>query len=304
VTGYLTDLADVLRRAGLAVVEYPDWQSRANKSGGYGEGRPWGVMWHHDAASEGASDQARADYEAVNSPEAPVANLHVMRSGEVWVLAAGRTNTNGKGAGVTWSKGAVPTDSMNSYAVGMELSNTGVGQTYPQAQIDAAIAASNAVNAAYGNLPIDVATHYQWAPNRKIDPAQAAAVEGPWQPRGITGSGTWSDDDLRSECRVRAATPAPPSGDDDMLLYVEVNDAWARFIGTGQINPLVLWQVGYTSGSRADVHRANLPHVEVTKAQLTGCTLVGAPPPADDGGGPARWDATADFYEHVHSNRG
>lgn len=302
-TGFLTDLADVLRAAGLNVVEYPGWQTRANKSGSFGEGRPWGVMWHHDAASASASNQARADYEAVNASDAPICNVHVMRDASVWVLAAGRTNTNGKGSGVQWSKGSVPNDSMNSYAVGMELSNNGVGQEYPAAQIDAAIAASNAINTAYGNLPTDVATHFQWAPTRKIDPARAGAVQGPWRPRALNDSGTWSDEDLRAECRNRAAFPTPPPGGDDMaLLYVEVSDAWARFVGTGQASPLVLWQVGYTSGSRADVQRDNLPHVSVTQAQLSGCTLVGDLPPADDGGGPARW-STANFFEHVPSTR-
>jgi hypothetical protein len=37
---YLTDLADVIRAAGLAVIEEPGWQSRARGSGGYSTRSP------------------------------------------------------------------------------------------------------------------------------------------------------------------------------------------------------------------------------------------------------------------------
>ena len=37
---YLTNLADVLEAAGLRVVRYHGWQTRARGSGGYEQGRP------------------------------------------------------------------------------------------------------------------------------------------------------------------------------------------------------------------------------------------------------------------------
>lgn len=301
-TGYLTDMAAWLRATDrLAVVEYDGWQTRANNSGGFGSGRPWGVMWHHDASSPTSRIQDVLAYEARNASTAPICNVHVDRDATVYVLAAGRTNTNGKGNPVRWSRGTVPADSMNSYAVGMEISNSGVGEPYPRAQIDAAFLVSNTLNAHLGNQPSDVCTHYGYAPTRKIDPARAEGVQGPWVPRSCSSSGTWDLADLIAECNARAAgaPPAPTPLEDDAVLYVEVSDAWARFVATGQADPLVLWQVGYTTGERADVHAANLRHVSVTKAQLSGCSLVGEPPPADDGGGPARWDPTADFYEWI-----
>src|SRR5262245_23525648 len=114
---YLTDLAAWLRAAGLSVVEYDGWTTRARSSGGFDTGRPWGVMWHHTASN--ASPQNDADYMCHGSSDRPICNLMITREGEVWVLAAGATNTNGKGGPWTWSKGQVPKDSMNTYCVGM-----------------------------------------------------------------------------------------------------------------------------------------------------------------------------------------
>lgn len=301
---YLVEADDWLRDAGLHVIEYDGWKTRAKSSGGYTDrSRPWGVMWHHTASNSDAEDDAY--YQCYVSDSRPISNATIDRNGDVWLLAAGPTNTNGKGSKVTWSKGKVPTDSMNSYAWGMEICNNGVGGTYPQAQIDSAFKVSNTINAHLGNRPDDVALHWNWAPDRKVDPAKASAVQGPWKPRSCTSSGTWEVADLKAECLARAAPQPPeppPSGEDEMLLYVEVDDAWARFVATGQIEPeLVLWQVGYVNNEggnpRADVYSRTLRHVTVSKAQLSGCSLMGNPPPEDDGGGPARWNVS-DFYEH------
>jgi len=219
---YLTDLADVLRRAGLRVIEQDGWQKRARSSGGYSDSRPWCVMWHHTASGANASASSDASYMSYGSENKPVANLMIARNGEVWVLAAGATNTNGKGNSRRFSKGTVPADSMNSYAVGMEIQNTGVGQAYSVECINAAFGASLAVCAAYGLAPDDVDCHHTYAPGRKIDPATAAAVQGGWRPSSVNSSGSWSLDDLRAECRRRAAgtapTPTPPTPGDDTVI--------------------------------------------------------------------------------------
>lgn len=210
---YLTDLADVLRAAGLAVVELDGWQTRARSSGGY-DGGPWLTMWHHTASGgDGASD---AHYCTFVSDVRPVCNLVVGRDGVVYVCAAGATNTNGSGGPLTLPDGrTVATDSMNTRALGVELSNNGVGMGYPQVQIDAAFAVSNACAAAYGYRPDNVAGHVDWT-TRKIDPATAAAVAGPWRPRSINGSGSWAVADLRAECIRRYEE------DDDMPTAAEI----------------------------------------------------------------------------------
>jgi N-acetylmuramoyl-L-alanine amidase len=215
---FLTDLADICRGAGLDVVEVDGWQTRARSSGGYADGRPWCVMWHHTASQTSPANDV--SYIVSGSPDAPLANLYLARDGTVYVCAAGATNTNGKGGPLPVSRGTVPADSMNTYAVGIEAANNGTGEFWPQAQIDAYFTLSNALTDGYGLAADDVASHNAWAPDRKIDPATANAVQGPWQPGSINSSGTWSVEDLRGECRRRSSTtptpptPTPPEGDD------------------------------------------------------------------------------------------
>ncbi|MDF2732659.1 MAG: N-acetylmuramoyl-L-alanine amidase family 2 [Desertimonas sp.] len=219
---YLTWLADELRGAGLNVVEYQGWQTRARSSGGY-DANPLCVMWHHTASNTTPANDA--NFMCNGSSDRPIANLLIARNGEVWVLAAGATNTNGKGGPLSFSRGQVPLDSMNTRALGCEIANTGTGEQYPQAQVDAMFVVSNVCNRRFGNQPADVASHNLWAPTRKIDPA-TTNVAGPWQPRSSTSSGTWSTDDIRGECSSRAGsgptpippdpTPTPPDDEDEM----------------------------------------------------------------------------------------
>lgn len=240
---WLTWLADTLRAAGLNVVEYPNWKSRARSSGGYDPGKPYCVMWHHTASGRNSDGQNDADYIAEGDEDAPLANLYIDRSGTVWVIAAGATNTNGKGRSMTFSRGTVPADSMNTHAVGIEMGNDGVGELWPQAQIDSAFLVSNIVNGRLGNLPDDVGTHQFYAPDRKIDPAVAWAVEGPWQPDAVTASGTWELGDIQAECRNRwglppQPQPSPPGepapkDDDDMRLYAFLDDVGTVWLGNG-----------------------------------------------------------------------
>lgn len=224
---YLLDLAEVLRAAGLDVTEQDGWTTRARSSGGYPDGKPWAIMWHHAASAPGSSAEAVANYASYGSDVAPVCNLVLGRDGAVIVCAAGATNTNGTGGPVDVSSGRIPVDQMNTHAIGIEAVNTGVGEAWPEAQIDAYFTMSIALAEAYGLDAGDIVTHAVWAPGRKIDPATAEAVEGPWRPRSTTSSGTWNLDDIRAEA-VRRATvepepepepePLPPQEDPDMPL--------------------------------------------------------------------------------------
>lgn len=246
---YLTDMASVLRAAGCNVIEQDGWQQRARSSGGYGSGLPLCVMWHHTASGAQASASSDATYMSHNASASPIANIMIARNGDVWVLAAGATNTNGSGVARSFSRGTVPSDGMNTRAIGMEIQNTGVGQQYSQECIDAAMRASNALNAAYGNLPTDVDMHWTYAPGRKIDPAQANVVAGTWRPASMNSSGSWSLDDLRAELTRRASsTPTPPDPtpepeDDDMAPFIITNT------DTGQ--PAIVYGDGRLTGLSA-----------------------------------------------------
>jgi N-acetylmuramoyl-L-alanine amidase len=217
-TVWLVDMAAVLRAAGLTVTEQSGWMTRARSSGGYAPGKPWCIMWHHAASAPNSSAEAVADYASYGSDVAPVCNLVLGRDGAVIVCAAGATNTNGTGGPFTVSRGVIPVDQMNTHAIGIEAVNTGVGESWPQVQIDAYFAINNALAAAYGLDPGDCCTHAAWTPGRKIDPATAAAVQGPWRPASINSSGTWALEDVQHEARRRATTMPPPAEEDHMYL--------------------------------------------------------------------------------------
>lgn len=197
---YLTDLADVCRGLGAWVHEEPGWQTRARGSGGYNSGLPTHVMCHHTASNPSSDGQSDVNYMCYSSENRPIANLYLSRTGEVWVMAAGATNTNGSGHDY-WG-GGVPNDSMNSYAIGIEAANNGVGEPWPAQQQDMYIRLVNGLCAHYG-IPIGhVRAHFEWAPDRKIDPAG--------QSRYASGGSTWNMDQFRGDCATLSPQPPQP----------------------------------------------------------------------------------------------
>lgn len=225
---YLTWFADVLRAAGLVVVDsgygIDGWQRRARSSGGF-PSTPLGVQWHHTASTTTPANDVNWQ---INGTDSPIGNMTIMRDGSVWLIAAGAANTAGKGGPLTLSRGTVPLDSANTRTVAIEVANSGTGEAWPKVQVDSFFTTSNAINRQLGNRPDDVFTHALGSGNgwtsRKIDPSTASAVQGPWKPRSVNSSGTWSLDDIRSECNRRAGsapgpTPTPPGDDDDVEKY-------------------------------------------------------------------------------------
>jgi N-acetylmuramoyl-L-alanine amidase len=222
---YYPEMLDVLRAAGCRVAENSitdGWQTRARSSGGF-PSPPLAVFWHHTASSTTPANDL--SWQIDGCDDAPVGNLLLDRDGVFWPVAAGASNCAGKGGPASFSRGTIPADSGNTRGWQIEVANNGVGEPWPQVQIDAYFAGSNALNAHVGNRPNDVITHAEWAPTRKIDPATAAAVQGSWRPVPVTSSGTWDLDDIRDECNRRASatpdpgpdpTPPPDPGDDDM----------------------------------------------------------------------------------------
>lgn len=220
---YYADMLDVLRAAGCQVAESAitnGWQTRSRSSGGF-PSPPLGAWWHHTASQTSPANDL--NYMINGSPDKPVGNLLLDRTGCFWPIAAGASNCAGKGGPWTFSRGTCPADSGNTRGWQLEVANNGVGEAWPQVQVDAYFAGSNALNAHVGNRPDDIITHHAWAPTRKIDPATATAVQGPWGPGSCTSSGTWDLDDIRAECSRRAGsspgpTPIPPpdGGDDDV----------------------------------------------------------------------------------------
>lgn len=188
-----------------------DWLYRSRSTGGY-EPLPYCVMWHHTAGADNAWGDA--NYMCYTADARPICNICV-DSKVGLLLAGGATNTNGQGQAISFSRGVVESDNMNQRAVGVEICNNGVGAPYPERQLDFVFALSNAINRRCGNRPEDVSSHQYYAPDRKVDPATAVAVQGPWRPRSVTSSGSWDVNDLRAECARRAAPP-PPEPEPDL----------------------------------------------------------------------------------------
>lgn len=218
---YLTDMATILRYVGLDVIEYDGWQTRARGSGGFANW-PLCVMWHHTASGPNSDGWNDANYIAVGHPDSPISNLYINRAGTVWVIAAGATNTNGKGKSIAFSRGTVPADGMNSYALGVECGNDGVGEFWPEAQINAMFRVNAVMNLWFGNRVDDLSSHNYYAPDRKIDPA-TDNVGGNWIPSVVNSSRSWDVQDIRNEAVRRLDEflndnpPIPPHPNEDDL---------------------------------------------------------------------------------------
>jgi hypothetical protein len=215
---YLTDLADVCRAAGLVVHEVDGWERRARGSGGYDQGRPTHVMVHHTASGPSSDPDGDVAYIATGSADAPLANLYLSRSGEMWVIAAGATNTNGSGQ-APWP-GGCPDDQMNTHAIGIEAANAGTGEEpWPHVQQTAYVALCAGLCAAYGIGPDLVRAHFEWAPGRKIDPAGQSMY--------ASGSSSWAmdpfRDDVAADQQPEPPTPPPDPEEDHDMAFIIVN---------------------------------------------------------------------------------
>lgn len=192
---YLTDLADVCRTTGYTVIEVggpstvgTGWKTRARGSGGYNSGLPNHIMCHHTASSASSDGWPGVNYCTFNDDDAPLCNLYLSRKGEIFVCAAGATNTNGTGSDPC---GVVPNDSMNSSAIGIEAANDGVGEQWPTIQQDAYVKLCATLAAHYGIPNRAIEAHFEWAPSRKIDPAGNS--------RYATGGNKWNMGKFRSD---------------------------------------------------------------------------------------------------------
>ncbi len=214
------------------------WQRRSRSSGGF-SAPPLGVCWHHTASNASVNNDLA--YMIQNSPDKPIGNMLLARDGVVWPIAAGAANTQGKGGPTTFSRGTVPLDQGNTTMWGIEAQNTGVGEPWPQVQIDAYFKCNQALAQLFGNQVTDLISHQGYAPSRKIDPATNTAVQGPWVPHSVTSSGTWDYRDIRAEASARATTPEPPTPtpgefDMDSFLIKHADQPWHALVyGDGKV---------------------------------------------------------------------
>jgi hypothetical protein len=180
-----TWLANVLRAAGVPVIEQSGWQSRA-QSGSF---TPVGLIRHWDASSPGT-------HGAIEYMQANIAcNISTCRGNSnhgptVHVIAAGRAYHAGEG-----QFGAFPRDQGNTYAIGHEVAHT-VDEPWGSVQLDVVTRAERAILAHLGaDVSQEWCTHDEYAPTRKID----------------TQGGAYGQDTAAERAKLSGASPPLPT---------------------------------------------------------------------------------------------
>jgi hypothetical protein len=160
----LTWMGDAFRAAGLKVVETPGWKAR---------GRPYsfaprGVIFHHTASPKGsgAVPSLKICIEGRSDLPGPLCHALVGRDGVVHLIAAGRANHAGLGG----PRLTIPQDSANSYMAGVEVENSGVGEPWPEQQLNVCAQVFATLLMTFNRSEDWLLGHKEWAPTRKIDP--------------------------------------------------------------------------------------------------------------------------------------
>ena len=171
---YLTDLAKVLRDAGLEVIEVPGWKTRGYRRlvGDTYRADLLGVsaiIAHHTATSQsepGNYPTLATVRDGRSDLPGPLAQLGLGRDGTWYVIAAGYANHTGK-TFQPWQS--------NSYALGIEAEAAGTGdpRDWPKVQMDSYARGVAALAKNYG-VPVGrVLGHKEIAAplGRKTDPS-------------------------------------------------------------------------------------------------------------------------------------
>lgn len=201
------NLPDALRSWGVTVVEVDGWETRgwsASKSGQ--QWNPRGVVCHHTANGGFRGVDAPSLNVCINGrPDlaGPLCQIVLGYSGTAYVIAGRGANHAGSGGwmGLTG----------NASVWGIEAENNGVGEPWPQAQLDAYVRCCAALAELSGFDARFVCGHKEWT-SLKIDPA------------GIDMN------DFRAKVTdALAGSPVPtPPEEDDMA------GEWHRWVHEGQ----------------------------------------------------------------------
>jgi hypothetical protein len=159
-------MADVLRKAGLNVVEEEGWKDRGNGD----MGDVVGVMDHHTADGPPSSGNFPSLDVCMNGRpdlDGPLCHLGLGRDGTYYCIAAGKANHAGSGS---WEPLGLH-DNGNTKTIGIEAENMGTGEEPWEPPIMNAYRVG--VAALLEHMGFDethVIGHLEYAPDRKIDP--------------------------------------------------------------------------------------------------------------------------------------
>jgi hypothetical protein len=151
-------LPDGLREFGVHFVETSGWKTR-----GADTFEPKVVIAHHDAIPGPASAPGVHMVTVGRSDLAgPLCQVYLGRDGTAYIIASGRANHAGTGG---W-KGIQG----NTNALGIEAANNGLGEPWPQVQLEAYYRIVACMLKHIGRDASFACGHKEWAPTRKIDP--------------------------------------------------------------------------------------------------------------------------------------
>lgn len=241
----LTQLGDVLRKAGLPVREIPGW-----KTAGHGAmAQVLGVLAHHTAGAakgEGVLGGLRIpgypslDIVVNGRPglDGPLANLGLTRDGTWVTVAAGQAWHAGTGS-APWC----PANAGNSHLIGVEAESVGTRDDWTDAQ-RGSYPRGVAALLSHFNLPASRAIgHKEWT-TRKIDPA-------------FWGMNQFRVDVARWQATASKppAAPAPRPVEDDVIIVmcesVPKGPIWTGLLSGGLlIGPLT---PGELASSKANI---------------------------------------------------
>lgn len=155
-----------LKKWGLKVEEKKGWRDRGRPYNFY----PRAIICHHTAS--GASSGNFASESIVTTGRSdlpgPLCQFLLGRDGTVMCIAAGYANHAGYGG----PRAGIPENQGNTYAIGIEAENNGVGEPWSGPQLNAYYRLCAALLDWIDVKDVSkVFGHKEWAPGRKIDPA-------------------------------------------------------------------------------------------------------------------------------------
>ena len=184
-------MADAFRKSGLKVLEVEGWKKRGRP----GTFEPRGVVFHHTASGRkgGSAPSLGTVLNGRPGINGPLCNVLIGRDRTVRVIAAGRANHAGEGGPFR----NIPKDSGNSFLIGVEVENDGVGEKWSPELLQTCDAVFAALLLGLRRQPDWLIGHREWAPGRKIDPAR-------------TNAGLPTMNQVRSRVAARMRTTGPP----------------------------------------------------------------------------------------------
>ncbi|MGW6481329.1 N-acetylmuramoyl-L-alanine amidase [Streptomyces sp. NPDC055059] len=223
----------ILRSEGVKTSEYAGWRGRERDAA---TGKAFGpvhmVVNHHTAGKNSRDTVAKT---GVPGLPAPLAHIHLAKSGVATMCSAGRANHAGLMAQNSYrsflnetathpdpSKASGTVDG-NDCAYGIETENLGDGKdVYPHAQYDAWVRINTAFCRHYGWSAESVAGHLETSVEGKVDP------RGPVEGYGDRGRFTFSMGQFRRDVAERlkhSASWAP--GAERTYVVVKGDTLWS-----------------------------------------------------------------------------